>query len=213
MTRTKQEEKDKSKQQILNSAVKLFAQKGYDGVGIREICKDANANICMISYFWGGKEGLYKGIINDLIDKQTEFAKQFIDFKIKPNTLSKKKQVDLLFKIFDKMTDFAYNGNIPSYMIRMLLAEQHDRRVEFNSPTLTYVKQLIADIFEKDFNDAEITYKFLFIIAQFNSALVMPRFSLDSLNKKAFDKNDIKIIKANIKLYINALLKEEGINV
>lgn len=40
MPRVKQDVKDKSKQRILDSATKLFAQKGYDGVGIREICKD-----------------------------------------------------------------------------------------------------------------------------------------------------------------------------
>ena len=71
--RIKQDEKEKSKQRILNSATKLFAQKGYDGVGIREICKDANANICMVSYFWGGKEELYKGIVDNLIEKQDEY--------------------------------------------------------------------------------------------------------------------------------------------
>ena len=58
-----------TKERILASATKLFAQKGFDGVGIREICKDAGANICMISYFWGGKEGLYQGILDDLIQK------------------------------------------------------------------------------------------------------------------------------------------------
>ena len=51
MSRIKKDEKEKSKQRILDSATKLFVKKGYDGVGIREICKAANANICMISYF------------------------------------------------------------------------------------------------------------------------------------------------------------------
>ena len=38
-----------SKEKILKSAIKLFAQKGYDAVSIREIFKDAGCNICMIS--------------------------------------------------------------------------------------------------------------------------------------------------------------------
>ena len=206
MPRIKQDEKDKSKQRILNSATKLFAKKGYDGVGIREICKDANANICMISYFWGSKEGLYQGIIENLVKKQTELAEQFLDFDIEPNKLTKQEQINLLHTIFDKMIDFAYSGNISSYIIRLLLAEQHDKRVELTSPLLRYIRKLLASIFEKDFYDEEIIYNFLFIISQLNAALVMPSFSLGQLNKKSFDKNDIKIIKNNIKLYINALL-------
>ena len=36
----------------------------------------------------------------------------------------------------------------------------------------------------------------------------MPAFSLGQLKKDKFDKNDIEIIKNNIKLYLNALLNE-----
>ena len=204
----KQDEKDKSKQRILDSATKLFAQKGYDGVGIREICKDAGANICMISYFWGGKEGLYQGIIENLVEKQTELAKQFINFDVEPNTLTQKEQIDLLHTIFEKMITFAYSGNISSHIIRLLLAEQHDKRVELISPLLEYIRKLLASIFERGVNDEEIVYKFLFIISQLNSAMVMPRFSLGQLNKKSFDEKDVQIIKNNMKLYINALINE-----
>ena len=58
---------ENSKDKILKSAAKLFAQKGFDGVSIREICKDADVNICMVSYYFGGKQELYQGIIDDLI--------------------------------------------------------------------------------------------------------------------------------------------------
>ena len=51
---------ENSKDKILKSAAKLFAQKGFDGVSIREICKDADVNICMVSYYFGGKQELYQ---------------------------------------------------------------------------------------------------------------------------------------------------------
>ena len=41
--------------------------------------------------------------------------------------------------------------------------------------------------------------------------MVMPRFSLGQLNKKSFDEKDVKIIKNNMKLYINTLIKEAEI--
>lgn len=208
MSRAKQEEKEKSKQRILNSAIKLFAQKGYDGVGIREICKEANANICMISYFWGGKEGLYKGIIDSLVEKQTQIAKTFIDFDIEPSTLNKEKQINLLFKIFDYMVDFIYGNEFSNHIIRILISAQHEKRVELTSPLFVYIRKLIANIFDKDTNDKDVTYKFVFLIAQLNSALVMPAFSLGQLKKDSFDKTDTEIIKNNIKLYLNALLNE-----
>ena len=117
MPRVKQDEKEKSRQRILDSATKLFAQRGFDGVGIREICKDANANICMISYFWGGKEGLYKGIIDNLVERQTEYVKTFLNLDIEPETLPKKEQVDLLFTILDTAIDLLYGDFISNDLL------------------------------------------------------------------------------------------------
>ena len=42
---------ENSKEKILKAAIKLFAEKGFDGTSIREICKEAEVNICMISYY------------------------------------------------------------------------------------------------------------------------------------------------------------------
>ena len=211
MARIKQDEKEKSKQRILNSATKLFAQKGYDGVGIREICKDANANICMVSYFWGGKEELYKGIVDSLIEKQTEYAKTFINPDIDPSTLSKQEQINLMYKIFDKVIEFLYGGFISDDLFRFILQEQQKRNLELNSPVFLYFRKLIASIFNKDINDKDIIFKTVFILSQINSPKVLPAFSLDLLNQKSFTQEDIEIIRNNAKLYLDILLKEANI--
>ena len=207
----KQDEKEKSKQRILNSATKLFAQKGYDGVGIREICKDANANICMVSYFWGGKEELYKGIVDNLIEKQNEYAKTFIDINLDPSTLSKQEQINLIYTIFDKVIEFLYGGFISDDLFRFILQEQQKRSIELNSPVFVYFRKLLASLFNKDKNDKDIIFKTVFILSQINSPKVLPAFSLDLLNQKSFTQEDIEIIRNNAKLYLDVLLKEANI--
>ena len=212
MPRVKQDEKEKSRQRILDSATKLFAQRGFDGVGIREICKDANANICMISYFWGGKEGLYKGIIDNLVERQTEYVKTFLNLDIEPETLPKKEQVDLLFTILDTAIDLLYGDFISNDLFRFLLQEQQSRNIELTSPTFIYIRKLIGAIFNKDYNDKDIIYKTVFVMSQINSPRVMPAFSLSLLKQKEFGNEDKEIIKNNVKVYINALLKEARID-
>ena len=207
------DEKEKSKQRILKSATKLFAQKGFDGVGIREICKDAKANICMISYFWGGKEGLYQGILDDLAEKQIEYAKTFLDLDVDLKTISKKEQVNLLFTLLDNAVESLYGGFISHDLMKFLLQEQQQQRIELTSPMLTYLRKLISAIFDKDINDKEIVFKSVFIMSQINSPLVLPAFSLKLLNQKEFSEQDKRIIKNNVKLYIKTILKEGGINV
>ncbi|MGN0136315.1 TetR family transcriptional regulator [Anaerotignum sp.] len=55
-------------ERILDAAIPLFAMKGYAGVSIRMLAEAANVNIAMISYYFGGKEGLYSHILSTLFD-------------------------------------------------------------------------------------------------------------------------------------------------
>ena len=75
-----------SKEKILKSAIKLFAQKGYDAVSIREICKNAGCNICMISYYWGGKQELYNGIIENFKELREKLEKKGCTFRSQTDT-------------------------------------------------------------------------------------------------------------------------------
>lgn len=50
---------DDTKFRILNIAEKLFAEKGYEAVGIREITSKAGCNISAINYHFGNKKNLY----------------------------------------------------------------------------------------------------------------------------------------------------------
>lgn len=53
------------KQRIKEAALKLFARNGYKGTGLREIAKEANVNVAMISYYFGGKTELMKLFLDE----------------------------------------------------------------------------------------------------------------------------------------------------
>ena len=44
---------------LLEAGILCFAQKGFEGAGIREIAQLAQANSALVQYHFGGKEGLY----------------------------------------------------------------------------------------------------------------------------------------------------------
>ena len=48
-----------TRSRLIESAILHFAAKGYDGTGIREIAKGAQANSALVAYHFCGKEGLY----------------------------------------------------------------------------------------------------------------------------------------------------------
>jgi AcrR family transcriptional regulator len=42
-------------EKILAAARKKFAEQGYEGTSVRQIASEADVNIAMISYYFGGK--------------------------------------------------------------------------------------------------------------------------------------------------------------
>ncbi len=63
---------------ILFGAEKLFAEKGFEGTSIREISKEANVNISMISYYFGSKEKLFERIFEYRMNESLSFAKEIL---------------------------------------------------------------------------------------------------------------------------------------
>lgn len=201
---------ENSKEKILSAATKLFAQKGFNAVSIREICKDAGVNICMISYYFGGKGELYQAIMDNLIERQTKYARTFMDFDKDPKTLPKDELIELLLLVLDKFIDFFY-ADVSSDLIILMLKEQQNTNFIANAPALNYFRKLIAAIINKDENDRLTIYKTLFLISQVNSPRILPGFSLRLLNQQDFTDEDIKIIKDNAKMYVNTFFKEAKI--
>lgn len=202
-------EDENSKQRILESAVKLFAQKGFEGASVREICQRANVNICMISYYWGGKKELYQGIIDDLIEKQVEYSKTFVDFDMDITKLSKNQQADLLLLVLDKFVDFFYS-NFSKELLIILLKEQQSENFIASPPAILFLRKLLACILGKGENDREIILKTIFMLSQINSPRIMPSFTLKLLGQEDFIQEDIKIIKDNVKSYAQMLIRETG---
>ena len=52
-----------SMQALLESAKKVFAEKGYDGATVKDLADDAGVNVSLVSYHFGGKEGLYRAVL------------------------------------------------------------------------------------------------------------------------------------------------------
>lgn len=200
---------DNSKNRILAAATTLFAKKGFDGTSIREICKKAEVNICMISYYWGGKQELYQGIIDNLIENQIEYSKSFLDLNKNPYDMTKEECRELLSEVMDKFVDFFYT-NISSDLIVLLLKEQQKPDFIVKSPVFDCIRSMVARILEVDKNDRLAVFKMLFMLSQINSPRILPAFSLRLLGEDDFCEEDIRIIKDNLKFYISSLSNEKG---
>ncbi|MBW4056204.1 MAG: TetR/AcrR family transcriptional regulator [Proteobacteria bacterium] len=58
-------DKNELRNKLISIATRLFAERGLNGVSIRELSKAAGVSISMISYYFGGKEGLYSSVLQE----------------------------------------------------------------------------------------------------------------------------------------------------
>ncbi|ADK82199.1 TetR/AcrR family transcriptional regulator [Sediminispirochaeta smaragdinae] len=86
------------KTHILKTSIELFSAHGFKETSIREIAKLANVNVSMISYYFGGKDGILKEIVNRITEGFTSIINK-LDFK------DVHKTIDMLNHFFDFLED------------------------------------------------------------------------------------------------------------
>lgn len=104
MSSLKNDSKTHSKLCILEAAAKLFSKLGVDRTSTREISKESKSNISLISYHFGGKEGLYKEVIKEFALKiQSQFNN--IPLHDEAKTVTREIFVTEIHRIVDHMID------------------------------------------------------------------------------------------------------------
>jgi len=58
-----------TRSRLLKSAERLFAERGFKKVTVREICRTARANVAAINYHFGDKLGLYREVLQSAIER------------------------------------------------------------------------------------------------------------------------------------------------
>jgi AcrR family transcriptional regulator len=81
-----------TKTHILNTSIHLFASQGYKETTIRNISKDAGVNVSMISYYFGGKDGILRHIVTSVTEELSSLLSQ-LDLE----------DVNIAFSVLDKL--------------------------------------------------------------------------------------------------------------
>lgn len=63
MPRSKKEQKQKTRDRILDAAEALFAQRGFEGVSVRQIMRKADADVSLAYYHFDSKQDLFDQVM------------------------------------------------------------------------------------------------------------------------------------------------------
>lgn len=71
----RERQKRETRQKILQAALELFAEKGFEGASVREIASHAGVIHGLIKYHFDGKDQLWKAAVDFLFERQNEELK------------------------------------------------------------------------------------------------------------------------------------------
>ncbi|MEQ8936245.1 MAG: TetR/AcrR family transcriptional regulator [Amphiplicatus sp.] len=66
--RTQHERREESRERILDAAEELFAQRGYHGVTVKDMSREAGVDAGLLHYYFAGKAGVFKAVIDRRAD-------------------------------------------------------------------------------------------------------------------------------------------------
>ena len=73
-----------TKDRVLQTAERLFAERGFDGVSIRDITNEAKVNLAAVTYHFGNKEKLFTAVLMRKVDPITKVGVAIVQGNKKP---------------------------------------------------------------------------------------------------------------------------------
>ncbi|MBX2996722.1 MAG: TetR family transcriptional regulator [Bdellovibrionaceae bacterium] len=135
-----------ARERLKEVAIRLFAQSGIDGVSTRDIAREANVNISLISYYFGGKEGLYKTAVLEYAQLAVGDLTQLMD-SYHADSLNKADYMKLMRGIITGIIQFKLRSpQMSELMMREILAGLPHMR-EMYATLFNTVAIRIMDIF------------------------------------------------------------------
>lgn len=204
-----------SRKKIINSAIVLFASKGFESTTTREICKHAGVNLSLIPYYFGNKEGLYANIVESIIDYGLTYLQEELESAKQLELLDKNAKIELYKRLLEKYLDFIYSDNVPKSFVILILKEQtvpHSKFSEIYSQKINFLyfalRKTLASILNKSENDKTIILEVSSIIGQILSFKLMDRATLNAFNQDFYTNEDSKKIKNIALSYIESNIQK-----
>jgi AcrR family transcriptional regulator len=93
-----------TRRRILETALQVFATEGYEGASTRQLAERAGVNLPAIQYYFGSKEGLFRAVIESIIER-TEQHMESLAGEVKAALARADTPRDMLLELLCRMLE------------------------------------------------------------------------------------------------------------
>ena len=187
------------KDKILHAAINEFTDKGYHLARVRDICDNAQANLAAINYYFGGKEALYREVIESVFNIPDPF-----DLVVKDRTHEMKPEEYLMCWIESFLKCTSSENPLYKYRYKIIIHEMVSPSpllpeiMELKMlPRLAKLKEIVRKLKGSQSPDDEISALCMLTIGQCIYFFNKPMVEGFTGQKDFVDKN-IKLIAGKI---------------
>lgn len=165
-------EKPDKKSNILIAAEKLFSELGYEGTSTRQIAKEAGANMSMINYYFGSKEGVFLEIMSGRL--QT-FSEQLAIIDANPVAPKEKLMQIIEMQVDRVMSNVAFHKMMHRELSMSQRPEMYCKLKDAMSSNLNLIERIINEgITAGTFRKLDIRMLIATIMGTITSVATMP---------------------------------------
>ena len=195
------------KEIIIESAIKLFSTKGFEGTSVREIAADANINVAMINYYFVSKEKLFESVV----EYHASFLQGIFEELISNNDLTPIEKIDI---IIDQTIERKFSNSAFHHLLHRELSLEHrpqmrDAISDILLKNMTSVKTIIKNgINDGVFNQVDVELTLTTLLGTIHYLLTSDTMCKKILGKpKGFNPFQNKKLKERLSVHTKQLMR------
>lgn len=196
---------------IMDTALRIFSEKGYNGTSVRDIAKAAAVNVAMISYYFGSKENL----LEEIFRRRTRAVKLILEKITKNKVIDPFKKVDMLIENYTDL--ISENRSFHRLMIREQLDAKDGVLFNLVIKLKLHNKNLLENAIKQGqklglfHNDVDVSLLVATVIGSINHCFTNYNFIMDAkgIPAEAYEENFpilLDKLKQQLKVMIKAFL-------
>ena len=159
---------ESTREKLIQSAERLFAARGFDGVSVRDIANDAKVNSALVGYYFGSKEGLLAEVYTKhCAPLKNERERLLADYSADHRVPSLEEVLDAFIRPSLKATQDGKGG--PGFTrLRAILSVENSSLLEqlvaqnFDESSKLFVKSLCRCL--PDLSREDVLWRFHFLL-------------------------------------------------